>query len=312
MFSGNWRYHLALGWLAPFLILFGYAVAFLVSGGDLLHCKKANPESSNAASQPKPVAIPEPIKNERDCRDSSSQRDEKCQSWRQAEAAEEQACVARRQFYAGAIGLFLLFFTLLANAVAGWGAKEAADVARDTLIASNRAWIKRTRVYFATSLDFGPDGRVHSSVAYEFVNRGNAPALHIQMAACLLSIDNGHVPERRARQFFEEERRKPIYGGFALFPKERYPRPRDRRVLDGVHLTKEEADRATDNAGRMTLFLAACISYTFASDPKKLHQTSCLFEVTTKQPFIIRNGPRIPETDLGLEETGILSMDIVD
>lgn len=137
MSRSNWRYYLALGWLAPLAVLLGYGVALIVSGGDLLHCKKPHASGSNATRQQKPISIPEPVKNEFSCRDERSERDEKCQSWRQAEAAEDQACVARRQFYAGAfiglLGLMGLAGTVIFTKQAADGALQAADAAQRSL-----------------------------------------------------------------------------------------------------------------------------------------------------------------------------------
>lgn len=309
--NSNWLSRLALGFIAPAVIVIGYMVAVLVSGGDPLRCKETEQHPAKPTANPQQTTVPQPQSVEPQCGKPGTERDNNCQSWRQAEAAEEQACIARRQFWAGIVALVLLIATFAANAVAGWGAKEAAEVGKDTLVASQRAWIRRDRIYFSSPLVFREDGLVHSSVSFQFTNVGNAPALHIQKFAWLLPVTDGLVPEARASALFEKARRQPVSSGFALFPRQTYPRDGQTPVSQGLVLTKGEVDAATDDAGRMCLYLAAGINYAFASDPTNNHQTCCLFEVQSSG-FIARDRGSIPATDLRLDESGFLGMDIAD
>jgi hypothetical protein len=191
------------------------------------------------------------------------------------------------------------------------GEKQIA-LARDTLIVSQRAWIKRDRIAFAGPLVFRDDGLIHSHVILEFTNVGNAPALHVNMFAWLLPVIGGAIPEDGARKRFEGVRGNPVSYGFTLFPGQAYPRARSPRIQLGIHLTKDEVDAASDGAGRMVLYVAACINYAFSSDPNTNHQTSCLFEVVQPAQFLTRASGSIPDTDLILEESGFLGMDIAD
>jgi hypothetical protein len=133
MSLSNWRYQLALAWLAPFLILVGFAMGHLISGGDLLYCKQTHASSSKSAQNQEPTPAPSTIGDKKDCRDQGTQRDSACQGWRQAEAAEDQACVTRRQFYAGTfigvMGLLGLMLTVVFTAQAASGAIQAAKAA---------------------------------------------------------------------------------------------------------------------------------------------------------------------------------------
>jgi len=133
-------------------------VARLISGGDVLYCKEPDQGSSNAAEKPDSIAVPKALNDKRNCRDPRSQRDNECQSWRQAEAAEDQACVARRQFYVGVfIGLWGLIglagtviFTKQAadGALAAAKAAEAsADTADKTLLATQATAKRQLRAY---------------------------------------------------------------------------------------------------------------------------------------------------------------------
>jgi ABC-type multidrug transport system fused ATPase/permease subunit len=60
--------------------------------------------------------MPNTVDTQPDCKDPRAQRNNECQSWRQAEAAEEQTCIARRQFWTGTlisiIGLLVLLFSI--------------------------------------------------------------------------------------------------------------------------------------------------------------------------------------------------------
>lgn len=255
------------------------------------------------------------------CPDPQSREDaDLCEQRRMADATVKTVALADSQYrwnVAQAVGTIVAALAAaLAAVFAGMAAKQAGrstDVARETLIASERAWVKRIRIYFSSSLDFREDGLVFSSIAFEFTNVGNAPALHVQMAAWLLPITNGGPPERRAKELFEERRNHPVSGGFTLFPGDSYPRNRDIQTNELVVLTPEEAVAAADNAGRLSLYLAACISYAFSADPAKYHQTSCLFQVEpTTGIFITADRRSIPETELRLQESGFLGMDLAD
>lgn len=193
-------------------------------------------------------------------------------------------------------------------------AKQSADTAKAALVASQRPWIKRTTIFFTTDVELRPDGLLHSSVAFECVNGGNAPALHVHMAAIFMtSGPNAAVPEDKAKAFFAEQRGHVISGGFTLFPNESYPRGQDVPTSHGVHLTKDEIDAVTDEAGRMVLYLAACISYVVPSDPTAYHQTSCLFEARTPPGVSLRaRDATVSIRGVTLEQSGFLGMDIAD
>jgi hypothetical protein len=191
---------------------------------------------------------------------------------------------------------------------------RADQLARSSLIASQRAWIRRDQVFFTGPLEFRPDGLANTSVTLEFTNVGNAPALHVNMFAWLLPIGaNGVVPHDRAKQLFAKVRKNPVSGGFTLFPGQAYPRTKGTRTHQGIHITKEEADAVCDAANRMVLYVAACINYSFATGPSVNHQTACLFEVLSSTGFITRTpGTSIPTANLQLDPSGFLGMDIAD
>lgn len=242
-----------------------------------------------------------------------------CEQMRMAEAAKDTVRVGNWQVGVGIGAAIVSCLAAIFTAWAAYAASQAAkasersvDVARDALVASQRAWIKRDRIFFSAPLEVRDDGLLHSTVGFEFTNVGIAPALHVQMEAWLLPVTRGRIPEDRALALFDEARARPVSRGFALFPGESYPRHGDHPTRDGVQMTREEVEAACDEHGRLTLYLAACISYAFASDPKRYHQTSCLFEVHFTGGFITREPGEINEADLRLEESGFLGMDIAD
>jgi hypothetical protein len=295
--------------------LIGYAAAQLTAGGQVPGCKNTDPKTSYATTDPKNAAVDESIYNKLGCYNPAHDKYEKCQAWRQAEAAEEQACMARYQFWVGSLigvfGLLGLFGTLIYTADAAKAASQSADAAKGTLIASQRAWIRRDRISFRSPLHMRDDGMVHTTVTIDFTNVGNVPALHVNEFAWLLAGEKGGGPPYdRAQSLFKKVRLQPISQGLILFAGESYPRRNGRHLQpqQGVHLIEASE---TLKAGEMTLYLATCINYAFSSDGSNHHQTSCLFEVRAPW-FLHRDSGHIPEGQLALMEGGMGAIDTAD
>jgi hypothetical protein len=123
MSVSNWRSNIAIagGLGAVAALLLWFAIAHVLAGGDLLRCKKPNQQpgyttdnqnpslQSRAPGQSK--AFPQSIYKQLSCDKPETEKQyELCQQWRAAEGAEEQACIARRQFW---IGSFLTIFGLI-------------------------------------------------------------------------------------------------------------------------------------------------------------------------------------------------------
>jgi hypothetical protein len=242
-----------------------------------------------------------------------------CQQWRVAEATEKSVALADSQHWLNSLQAWSTVIAAIATAAAaiaaGYAARSSADaakVARDALVASERAWIRRDRIVFSEPLQFASTGLLNTSVQLEFTNVGSAPAIHVNTFAWLIPDEHGTAPQQRAREHFNSVRSNPVSSGFTLFPGQAYPRDRDIPVHESVMLRPEETDTASDEVGRISLYLAACINYSFASDPDKNHQTSCMFEVRAPWP-IARGADDIPETQLGLLEiAGFGGMDLAD
>jgi hypothetical protein len=108
-----WRSDVALGLLAIAALLGGYFVPLVLSGSDVMRSKDENarPRFATAnqdggflqSSVPGLSKVrPQSVYKQLSCDKPETQKQyELCQQWRAAEAAEEQACVARRQFWVG-------------------------------------------------------------------------------------------------------------------------------------------------------------------------------------------------------------------
>jgi hypothetical protein len=184
---------------------------------------------------------------------------------------------------------------------------RADRLARQSLIASNRAWVRRERdgIRFATALRFLQGGGADSSIGFTVKNVGNAPALHVNLHAWLLPVI-GRIPEAEARAHFASLRQTSPSGGFTLFPNDTYPSVVNVAVYPSVQLTQAQVNAATgaDPAANMSLYVACCIDYTFASDVFTHHQTSFILDVETPAGGPIRpNIGIIAADDLTLRDT---------
>lgn len=322
MSSARWG---AFGLLAIFVFIVCAALTLLAidTPFDPNQSNYQGPKTSTDQCHPKlrPFGLDVPAQSGDPVNQNSDKREKAdlCQQIRMADAAEEAADTAWRQYVVSKWALFGLFLTVVFTGLAWKAARDAANhaestanVAKQTLIESQRAWIRRDKITFDTPLTFTEDGVAITSVALEFTNIGNAPALNIEKHVVLLPGTNGEFPRKRAEALFAKWREYPPSGGFALFPGQTYPRPRDVPVPNSVHLTKDEVDSCSDNRGRMTFYLAVCINYALSTDPTKNRQTSCLFEVGSNLGWISKDRGEISDLKVKLEGVGFHSIDTAD
>jgi hypothetical protein len=118
------------------------------------------------------------------------------------------------------------------------------------------------------------------------------------------------MPRDAANKFFEDISAKKVGGRRVLFPNDSYPTPRDAAAYDIVQSTRGELEGAVDEHGRVGLYLAACIYYTFASDVERYHQTNCLYEVLVSGSSLILANGSYDAGQLSLEESGFLGMEM--
>lgn len=243
---------------------------------------------------------------------------ETCAQRRATIASERQADYAALALIVGFLALAATVAAAVAAGIAAWATKatadeaeRSADYAGDAIVASTRAWIRRDKITFSAPLNFHSDGLLESSVDFEFTNVGNAPALHVNKFAWFIAVTDGKVPKERAEKLFAQKRANPVSDGFTLFPSQSYPKPGQIPVGQSLVLSAEKTTQAVDEAGRLSLYVAACINYSFATDSKTNHQTCCLFEVGT--PWDIKSGLKIPKDQLSLREfAGFGGMDVAD
>jgi hypothetical protein len=142
-------------------------------------------------------------------------------------------------------------------------AKAAADVAKQTLVTTQRAWI-RAKVGIGNVPLFDQNG-ARVSISFEITNVGNAPALNITPHAWLIVGKRGQFPIAEQQRKFDEIRRQPFLFGFTLFPGEDFPDAIDIGLYSVTRDEIEEGFRFT-NGAYISLYVIGCIDYTFPID----------------------------------------------
>jgi hypothetical protein len=196
-------------------------------------------------------------------------------------------------------------------------AKESAEVAAKALIAGQRASIKAEIT--PGPLVFDNNG-LSANVDVRLSNIGQIPATNVAIHAWLVVMGGSVVPWDEQRRRCAEIGERPIWGGFSVFPGDRFP---DNIGVGGfgvgMNASKEDIIRGTIelSEGRKMLFLSVigCVDYTFATDSGKHHQTGFIFtlnKITGPPYFISPDDQRIEKTDLMLMEPGIGSGSTAD
>lgn len=163
-------------------------------------------------------------------------------------------------------------------------AEKSADVAKTTLVATHRAWLKLGVSLNGDQIKFEENGSVTASISFEIENVGNAPALHVSCHAWMLAYMHNDLLGEQKRKC-DEVRNGPISLGFTLFPGEKFPLVAGfGRFSIGINLAAEEVRRAQAIINTLMLYVAGCVDYTFPSDVKSHHQTGFLCEIR-KQDF---------------------------
>jgi hypothetical protein len=192
--ESNWRTGLALGGLIAALLLHGAALA-------------ANPHNSghgsapakNAAQQPPPPApptsaqTPEPYVYPYSCeRPKNAEQDNLCIARQAADAARRQIVWAERTFWLGVVGIPLVTLTLGATAIAAWASHRQSLIARKTLSASLRPWVKAELVLCGPIVWTDQGGSI--MLVVKMVNVGNVPALGVDIEVEARSPMEGDLP----------------------------------------------------------------------------------------------------------------------
>jgi hypothetical protein len=103
-------------------------------------------------------------------------------------------------------------------------AKAAADIAKSTLIASQRAWIRIDGIGLDgfRDLEFDENG-VRTVLSVYATNVGNVPALNVTVRGRLVVLDKRISPPTELQKLSDEIRAKPFGIGFTLFPGDKMP-----------------------------------------------------------------------------------------
>jgi len=181
-------------------------------------------------------------------------------------------------------------------------AKESADTARDTLIASHRAWLKVEVI--PGDLIFYETQGMHTPTQIKIENIGNAPAIHIEAHAWLYA---GTQPLAPLRAHSAEVARKALDGGFSLLPGERYPEFTGySSVGNDAFLSTNQVTENTDGYGRITLYVLICVDYSFPSNGANHHQFQVAYELKMddEMPIAVTEGV-IPARRLKFGDVGL-------
>lgn len=189
-------------------------------------------------------------------------------------------------------------------------AERGAQIARDTLIASNRAWIKITgnidsnsALFFKTAY-FGAE----TKIGWRIENVGNAPAMNISFHTTLIA-GNLQVVGKAIREY-RASTRNDLALGWILYPGEISPPNKVgrstsneelksifcyRECKTGISIVDLIANSFTDPASKRDwtqLYVVCIVNYTFAADMAGVHQSEFCCEL------ISRKGPLYIDTDV--------------
>jgi hypothetical protein len=197
--------------------------------------------------------------------------------------------------------LWLAIFTMILSAVAviqikflvrGEGiaantaqaAKNSADVAKQTLISAQRAWIRIDQIGLGGGgLAIDKNG-ASVSISFKITNIGNSPALNVSPYAWLVVIKSGGpFPLQEQQRRCEEIRNQPMSSGVTLFPNESFPSNIGVSGWSlGTNASREDIEKGAEVSAdkkQIMLSVVGCIDYTFPTDPTKHHQTGFVLGV---------------------------------
>lgn len=191
---------------------------------------------------------------------------------------------------------------------AALAAERSAQVARDTLISSNRAWIQGRLILSDQSLSF-MNGGLSFAVGFNIENTGNAPALNVSFKAWLIGHrrDNTISVIDQHRQRCQEARAEQNVGSYCMFPGQTFPESAGySNMFIGITMPQEEFEACIlpfqPMGDALMLHVGGCVNYSFPSDGGEIHQTSFLYELsrTTVPRIIFVAAGDIPGRELSL------------
>jgi hypothetical protein len=187
-------------------------------------------------------------------------------------------------------------------------AERSAQVARDTLISSNRAWIQGGLILSDQPLSF-MNGGLSFAVGFSLENKGNAPALNVSFKAWLIGHrrDNGISVLDQHRQRCQQARTEQNLGNYCMFPGQTFPESAGySNMAIGVIMPPQDFDacilQSQPLGEALMLHVGGCVNYRFPSASEEVHQTSFLYELnrtTIPRQILVALGD-IPARELQL------------
>ena len=189
-------------------------------------------------------------------------------------------------------------------------AEKAADVAKQTLIAAQRAWIRTDLIGFGGGgLAIDVNG-ASVSVSFKITNTGNSPAINVTPQAWLVVVKNGGPsPSQEQQRRCGEIRDQPFAtAGFTLFPGESFPSNIGISNWSlGTNASREDIEKGALTSGdkkHVPLYVVGCIDYTFPTDAATHHQTGFIRQMGQDGPSLVSlEDGIIPIARLSLIET---------
>lgn len=215
-----------------------------------------------------------------------------CAQWKSADAASEGARWTARTFWLSVIGTLFGAGTLIAAFMAARYAKHAAqearrsaDIAKDAMVASERAWLV-VEPFAESDITADIGGGAHLFVALAIKNIGRTPALNAHTSMRLVT-SHGDLPTLVA-EHAREHRSKNESWSRTVLPGESYRRP--------WGLTEEHSG---GDFGYSPI-LIGCVTYETLPD-RALHQTAFCYFVGPEN--IADDRRSVPQSDVAFTVT---------
>jgi hypothetical protein len=155
-------------------------------------------------------------------------------------------------------------------------AKDAADTAKDALIAANRAWVE-VKIEVGSPITYNVNG-LNLALKYHLKNIGRSPATNIfvnaNMLAPAIGIDEPFDPRRELNKIIDRTKAQPRASnlGVALFPDEQGT------FIVTTGINADELKRLTQKVEFVMPYVIGTVEYRMGLDTK-VHQTGFVLEI---------------------------------
>jgi hypothetical protein len=220
-----------------------------------------------------------------------------------------------------ALTIFLVFLTVIFTGMSWWAFRDqltemrkvydpisaSANAAKDSLIASQRAWVKIEEIGLGGGGLAIDENGVSVAISFQITNVGNSPATNITHHAGLVVLASGVSLPQEQQELCDAVTKAPFGLAFALFPGEHFPANMGFGQWSlGVNAGPAEVKKGLSGPEKknISLFVVGCVDYTFATDPTGHHQTGFIRDLVKKIPSVISvDEGMVPVDKLILRET---------